>query len=177
MEKSLKSIAKDYGLYLGVILSLLAVVAYAIDLNLFVNTWFGLSFYVVAIVLGIFSIAKAKQALNGYASFKESFTAYFITILVGMVIITLVSYILFNFIDTEAALSLKEKSIEKMVQVYENMNLSQDNIAKAVDKLEGENLFSLKNSLISLLINYLLPLSIIGLLVAAIMKKTNPDTE
>ncbi|TXG35257.1 DUF4199 domain-containing protein [Seonamhaeicola maritimus] len=177
MEKSFKSIAKDYGLYLGTILTLVTVAAYAINLDLFVNTWFGISIYIIGIALGILAIVKAKKHLNGYISFKESFTAYFISIVIGLSIVTLVSFIIFNFIDTEAAVILKEKSLDKIVQVYKNMNQSEEKIAELVEKMESENLFSLKNSAISLLINYLLPLSIIGLLVAAAMKKSKPETE
>ncbi|WP_223551586.1 DUF4199 domain-containing protein [Aestuariivivens sp. NBU2969] len=177
MEKSLKSIAKDYGLYLGVLLTLLLTIAYAIDLNLFVNTWFGLSIYAIAIIFGLISIAKVKQAFDGYTNFKEAFTAYFITSLIGSTIVTLVSFILFNFIDTDAATFLKEKSIEKVVGIYESINMHPDKISETVDKLEAENLYSIKNSLIALFVNYMLPLCVIGLLVAATMKKNNPDSQ
>ncbi|GAA3576928.1 DUF4199 domain-containing protein [Snuella lapsa] len=176
MEKTLKSIASNYGLYLGALLALLTVIAYAVNLNLFVNFWFGLSIYLLIIVIGIIAVAKVKQNFNGYATFKDAFTAYFITILIGLSISTAVSFVLFNFIDTEAAVVLKEKSIDKMVSVYENNNLPQDKLAEIVEKMESEDLYSLKNNLTALAINYLLPLSIIGLLVAAAMKKTNPNS-
>ena len=177
MEKSLKSIAKDYGLYLGLILTLLTVTAYAVNLNLFVNIWFGMSIYFISIIFGIISTAKVKQHFNGYLNFKDSFTAYFVTILIGLVLVTLISFVIFNFIDTYAADILREKSIEKVIEVYENMNMSQDKLDVIIKKMESENLYSFKNSALTLLTNYLLPLSIIGLLVAATMKKSKPDTE
>jgi hypothetical protein len=177
MEKSLKSIATNFGLYLALSLSLVTVIAYAVDLNLFVNTWYGISIYIIIIFFGIYAVAKVKQAFNSYASFKDAFSAYFITILVGLLVSTVITYILFNFIDTDAALVLKEKSIEKLIEVYENMNLPEDKIAQMVDKVESENLYSIKNSLIGMATSYLLPLSIIGLIVAAAMKKSNPNAE
>lgn len=177
MEKSLKSIATNFGLYLALSLSLITVIAYAVDLNLFVNTWYGISIYIIIIFFGIYAVAKVKQAFNSYASFKDAFSAYFITILVGLLVSTVITYILFNFIDTDAALVLKEKSIEKLIEVYENMNLPEDKIAQMVDKVESENLYSIKNSLIGMATSYLLPLSIIGLIVAAAMKKSNPNAE
>lgn len=177
MEKSLKSIAANYGLYLGIALTLITVVAYAVDLNLFVNTWFGISIYVVIISFGIYAVARVKQAFNSYASFKDAFSAYFITILLGLLISTAMTFILFNFIDTDAALALKEKSIEKLIEVYRNMNLSDDKIAEMIDQVESQNLYSIKNSLSGMATSYLLPLSIIGLIVAAAMKKSDPNAK
>ncbi|TWO31956.1 DUF4199 domain-containing protein [Seonamhaeicola sediminis] len=177
MEKSFKSIAKDYGIYLGAVLGILTVGAYAVNLDLFVNTLFGISIYIIAIAFGIVAILKAKKNLDGYINFKESFTAYFVCILIGLALATFISFIIFNFIDTEAAIVLKEKSLDKIVQVYKNMNQSEEKIAELVEKMESENLFSIKNSLISLLINYLLPLSVIGLLIAVVMRKNKPETE
>lgn len=175
MGASLKSIASNYGLYLGVLLILITIIAYAVNLDLFVNTWFGISIYVVIIIFGIYTVAKVKQAFNGFASFKDAFSAYFITILVGLLASTVVTFILFNFIDTDAALTLKEKSIEKLVEVYRNMNLSDDKIAEMIDQVEAQNLYSIKNSLSGMITSYLLPLSIIGLIVAAAMKKSDPN--
>ncbi len=177
MEKTIKSIATNYGLYLGATLALITVIVYAVDLKLFVDTLFGISIYIIVIVFGIIAVIKSKQLFNGYLSFKETFTSYFLTVLIGLVISSLVSFLLFNFIDVEAANVLKEQSIEKIIKILEGFNTPNEIIAETVDKIEGENLFSIGNVLQSLIINYLLPITVIGLIVAAFMKKTNPDTE
>ncbi|WP_303316017.1 DUF4199 domain-containing protein [Flavivirga abyssicola] len=176
MEKSLKSIASNYGLYLGAILALLTVIAYAVNLGLLTNMWYGIFILITIIVLGIMSVAKTKQLQNGYASFKEAFTSYFLTVLIGLVISTFISYILFNFIDTDAAEVLKEKTIEKTVQMLESFNTPSDAIAKSVEQIESQNQYSLGN-IAKGLAGYLVLFSIIGLIVAAAMKKSNPDTE
>ena len=176
MNPILKSIATKHGLYLGLILALQTVIAYAINVELFVNTLFGISIYILAVLVGIFAIYQTRKALN-YVNFKETFTAYFLTILIGLAITTLVSFVLFNFIDTDAALLLKEKSVEKLIQVYKNINMAPEKIDEMVTQIKSENLFSLKNSLSSLAVNYLLPLMIIGLLISVVMKKSKPDTE
>jgi hypothetical protein len=176
MEKTLKSIATNYGLYLGVLLALLTVVSYAVNLELLTNMWYGFFILLAIIVFGIVSVAKVKQAQNGFATFKEAFTSYFITVLLGLVISTLVSYLLFNFIDTDAADVLKEKTIEKTVQMMENFNTPNEAIAAAVDQIESQDQFSIGN-IVKGLAGYLVFFSIIGLIVAAAMKKSNPDTE
>ncbi|HEX9600186.1 MAG TPA: DUF4199 domain-containing protein, partial [Mariniflexile sp.] len=121
-------------------------------------------------------VAKTKQAQDGYASFKDAFTSYFITVLIGLLVSTVVSYLLFNVIDTDAAAVLKEKTIEKTVQMMENFNAPSEAIAEAADKIEAQNQFGIGN-IIKGLAGYLVFFSIIGLIVAAAMKKSKPDTE
>ncbi|MFI0428066.1 DUF4199 domain-containing protein [Mariniflexile sp. HMF6888] len=176
MEKSLKSIATNYGLYLGVLLALLTVLSYAINLELLTNTWYGIFILIAIVAFGIVSVAKTKQAQDGYASFKDAFTSYFITVLIGLLVSTLVSYLLFNVVDTDAAAVLKEKTIEKTVQMMENFNAPSEAIAEAADKIEAQNQFGIGN-IIKGLAGYLVFFSIIGLIVAAAMKKSKPDTE
>ena len=176
MEKSLKSIAINFGLYLGGLLALLTVVAYAVDLELLTNMWYGVFILIAIIVLGIISVGKTKQAQDGYASFKEAFTAFFITVVLGLVISTFLSYILFNFIDTEAANVLKEKTIEKTVEMLKGFNTPSEVIAQSVEQIESQNQYSIGNILKGLA-GYTVFFSIIGLIVAAALKKNKPKAE
>jgi len=177
MEKSLKTEAINFGIYLGIGLTSLFFLAYFTDLNLFVNFWYGISIYALAIIFGTIAILKTKVNKDGFISFKNSFSVYFLTILIGLSISSLISYILFNFIDTESAEVLKTKSIEKMVEVLENIKKPEEEINSIIDTTKSENLYSLTNVFKGLIFNYLVPLSIIGLLMSAALKKNKPDTE
>ncbi|WP_298345299.1 DUF4199 domain-containing protein [uncultured Algibacter sp.] len=174
MEKSLKSIATNYGLYLGVFLALITVIAYAVNLELLTNMWLGIAILLVIVVFGIIAVAKVKQSQNGFASFKESFTSFFITVLIGLLISTVVSFLIFNVIDTGAAETLKQKTIEQTVQMMEGFNAPVDAIDKTVEQMESQNQFGIVGILKSLAFQLVL-FSIIGLIAAAAMKKNNPD--
>ncbi len=176
MQKSLKSIASNFGLYLGTALALTTIIAYAVKLDLFVNMWFGMSLVILMIIVGILAVVKVKQSQNGFASFKEVFTAFFITILVAVCINTFVSFVLFNFIDTDAALTLKQITIEKSLVMLEGLNLPAEAIDKTITELESQNQYSAGNVLKSLAGNLVI-MSIIGLIVAAAMKNNNPSAE
>ncbi len=172
---SINSIAKNYGTYLGALLALLTVFAYAVNLDLMVNMWYGIFILLAILVFGIISVSKTKGFLEGFISFKQSFTAYFLTVLIGLAISTVVSYIIFNIVDPEAANLLKEKSIEVSIAFMEGFGAPAEAIAEAVEEMEKQNQYSigsLAKSLAWLLVIY----SIIGLIVAAVMKK-NPETE
>jgi c-di-AMP phosphodiesterase-like protein len=176
MEKSLKSIASNYGLYLGVLLALITVLAYAINIELLTSMWLGIIILIAIVVFGIISVAKVKQAQSGFASFKQAFTSYFITVLIGLLISTFVSFLLFNVVDTDAAEVLKEKTIETTVEMMEGFNAPTDKIDETIKQIESQNQYSIGN-IAKGLAGYLVFFSIIGLIVAAAMKKSNPDAE
>ena len=176
MEKSIKSSAINYGLYLGAALSLVTVAIYAINLDLMVNMWLGIVLLIVVVAVGVVSTAKSKSLQNGFISFKDALGSYVLTVAIGILISTLVSYILFNFIDPEAAVYLQEKTVEVTVSMMEGFNVPAEAIAEAVEQIENTNQYGIgtlvKNFFIGMIIQI-----IIGLIVAAIMKKNEPIAE
>ncbi|ALJ06400.1 hypothetical protein APS56_15210 [Pseudalgibacter alginicilyticus] len=177
MEKSLKSVAINYGMYLGAILSLLTVIGYGVSLDLFTQVWFGITFIILVIVVGILSVVQSKKLLGGFISFKNAFTSYFITLLVGAIISALINIIIFNVIDPDASIVLHEKIIESQVERLQSYNVPAEAIAETVEKMEAQgNMYSVGNILQSI-IWQLAGFSVIGLIVAAAMKKNPPSSE
>ena len=175
MEKALKSSSTTYGLYLGLILAALTVIGYSISLDLFTKWWFGIIFLLLVIVIGIMSAMKARKLLEGFISFKNAFTAYFIAILVGILISSIVSILIFNIVDPDAANTLQEKIIESQVAMLENFGAPQEAIDKTVSDIQaGGNMYSIGNILKSIAFQ-LVGFSIVGLIVAAVVKKNDPN--
>ncbi|OZV68108.1 DUF4199 domain-containing protein [Winogradskyella aurantia] len=174
MENSLKSSAIQYGLYLGLILSSFTIIGYAVNIEILTKWWLGIILFILIIVIGIVSTAKAKSILNGFISFKEAFTAWFTTIVVGILISTVVSILIFNVVDPEAAELVKQASIEATVSMMENFGTPQETIDMAITEMENTNQFAVVNLLKSLAWQFLF-YAIVGLLIALIMKKKDPD--
>jgi hypothetical protein len=176
MEKSLKQTAINYGIYLGLILSSITVVAYAVSLDLFTKWWYGIILLLLVVVVGVISSAKAKGILGGFMSFKQAFSSYFIAVAVGVIISAGVSMLLFNVVDTEAAEIVKEKTIEAQVKMLEGFGAPKQAIDDAVTELRNTNQFSVV-SLLKAIAGQLVFFSVIGLIVALIMKKKDPNLE
>jgi hypothetical protein len=174
MEKSIKSSAINYGLYLGIALSLITVTIWFVNINLMANMWLGIGILLAVIAFGVVSTAKSKSIMEGFLTFKEAFSAYFITVAVGIIISQVVSFILFNFIDPDAAKEIQQITIDSTVNMMEGFGAPAESIAEAVEKIENTDQFSvvsvLKSSAWSLVFQ-----AVIGLIVALIMKKSNPD--
>ncbi|WP_138434287.1 DUF4199 domain-containing protein [Winogradskyella algicola] len=175
MEKSFKSSSTQYGLYLALILSSLTIIGYAAYLDLFTKWWFGISQMILVIIFGIISAVKARNIMGGFISFKDAFTAFFLTIVIGIVIPALVGLVIFNFVDPEAATVLQEKIIESQLRMMENWGAPQETIDEALKQIEAQgSFFTITNTLKSIAYQ-LIGFSVVGLIVALVVKKSDPN--
>lgn len=174
MEKTIKSSAVNLGLYLGLTLVIIAVLMYVINVELMVAWWYGVILFLIILGFGIYSTAKSKSMLNGFISFKDAFSSNFITIAIGILINVGFSILLFEIIDKDAALMLQEKAIENTVGMMERFGAPAAEIDKTIDAMSQDNAFSIVNQLKSIAYQ-LLFYAIVGLIVAAAMKKKDPD--
>lgn len=174
MEKSFKSVASNYGIILGVILSLITVFAYAFMLELFTKWWLGILLLIIVIVVGTMAAVKSKKILGGFISFKDAFTSYFIAVLLGTLISTIVGIIIFNFIDPEAAQTLQEMILESTRQMMESMGAPEASIEKAIAANSETNLYSIGKQAQQYAINLLI-FCVIGLIVALAVRRKDPN--
>lgn len=171
METSTKSSAINYGLYLGVLMALTTILGYALYLDLLTKWWLGILLFIVIIVFGILSALKSKSIQNGVITFKEAFSSYFITVAIGIIISMVISILIFNFIDPEAAIALKEKTIDATIQMMRSFNAPEEAVAQTLEQMEAQkNQFSIAPQLQSNAI-FLVIQAVIGLIVALIVKR------
>lgn len=173
MEKPVKSIGVTYGVILGIILILFTAVAYAFDLSLLTQWWFGLASFLILLIIGVIAVAKAKKKQTGYYPFKDAFTTFFLTILIGTFLVTAFSIVVFSIFDPEAAKDVTEITIEASRQMMEKFGATEASINEAMAKMEEENQFSITNQL-TRFISGLAFYSVLGLIVALIFREKDP---
>lgn len=171
MENSIKSSALNYGLYLGGILAAVTILGYAVSLELLTKWWLGILLLILIIVFGIISASKSKKIQEGFIEFKDAFSSYFITVAVGIIISMIINILIFNFIDPEAAILLKEKTIESSLEVMRSFGAPEEAIANSLEQMEAQkNQYAIGPQLQSSAI-FLIIQAIIGLIVALIIKR------
>ena len=174
METSTKSSAINLGLYLGGLMAITTILGYALYLELLTKWWLGILLFIAIIVFGILSALKSKKMQGGFITFKEAFSSYFITVAIGILISMVISIIIFNFVDPEAAIALKEKTIEATIQMMRNFNAPEEAVAQTLEQMEAQkNQFSIAPQLQSNAI-FLIIQAVIGLIIALIVKR-NPE--
>jgi len=176
MTESVKKNGVNYGLILGLFSILATAVIYAVDLSMFTSIWLGLILFVIGMTIGIMAVAKTKKVLGGYITFKEAFTTFFIVMLIGLLSNMIFSYILFNLIDPAAAETIKDNLIEMTVSLGQKFGTPSEELKTQVEAIRDTDNYSLISQLKTLM-GSLLFYIVIGLIVAAIMKKNKPEFE
>lgn len=171
---SFKKSASNYGLILGGVLAVTVALLYSMSLESLTKWWLGIILFLVSLVFGIVSVAKSKAILGGFISFKEAFTSYFITIVIGLGISVLTSILIFNVVDPGAAEYLNEQIVEITRGMMERFGAPELEIDKAIAELEGKNNYAIGNQLQSFVFQIIF-YSIFGLLIALIMKRKDPN--
>ena len=171
---TVKESAIQYGLVLGGILAISTVLMYALNQELFLSAWVGISTLIICVGAGIVSTGKAKDILGGIMTFKQAFTAYFITQAIGLLISTAIGILIFSIIDTELAAYLQEESIEMTRGFMERFDTPTEIIEETLSEMRQENNFSMVNQMKNY-VGVLVVQAVIGLLIGLIFKKADPN--
>ena len=175
MENQLiKSKGINFGIAYGLFLILLTLYAYAIDLNFFASFWFLGLVMVGFFVNGLWVIGSLKKIQEGFVTFKEGFTVFFISNALALLLSTIITMLIFLVVDPELQVTVKELTITKTTVMMENFGAPTDAIEEAIDKLRTQDNFSLvaqiKGYFSTLAIS-----SIMGLLFALILKRKKEE--
>ncbi len=174
MNEHVKSQAIRFGSIAGGLALAYTLMAYLVDLTLMTNPWVGILFWVVTLILLIIAVSRAKAAMGGFISFKEAFSTFIVAYVIYALITTAFSMLLFNVVDTAAAAELQEMIIESSVGMMESFGAGEEQIEQSVEAMESQNSFGVMGLLQSFfwgIVGY----AVIGLIVAAFMKKNKPD--
>lgn len=168
--QNLRKNSLNFGLFLGLFLVLVTTLIYSIDISLFTSSWIGIVNVIVITGFGVFSALKYKKSIGGYISFKETFSSFFITVVIGFFISTLFSILLFNLIDTDAKATITENIIRYTVEMMEKFGAKPSDINKMADEMQKSDSFGMAGQLKGFAFNLII-YSIIGLISALIIKK------
>jgi hypothetical protein len=177
----MNEVIKKNGIKFGVISGIISIVAtvlmYAVDINLFANSWIGIGMVFFYLIFGFYVISITKKEMGGIINFKEAFTSFFIYSVIGIVIANVFNYILFNFIDPAAKEQILEITINKTVEFMQKFGTPKDVMKETIISLKENDQYSITNIIKGSAFSIVFS-SIIGLIAAAIMKsKTNPLNE
>ena len=174
MEKSLKSIAVNYGIILGVINSAVLVLIYTMNPELFLAPWLGIVLFLMTIVFGIIASAKAKAILKGFISLKQAFTAYFITVAIGSFFAVILTVLLFSVIDVETGQYLNEKLMDMSLETLKSLGMSESIIEESMKKASEIDNFSFLTQIQSYFIRLVI-YCIFGLISSLVLRRQDPN--
>ncbi|WP_432671603.1 DUF4199 domain-containing protein [Flavobacterium sp. SM2513] len=170
MTDPIKKIGFRNGLILGCFLILLSTYINFFHLELLTNVWLGFSTVFILVAFGIFSILQTKTKLGGLISFKEAFSTYFYTILVGNLMSTIYLLILYLFVLTPETKDLILQGMREFdINLLKQNLMPQKNIDDTLEFYKTYNPFTI-STVFTGFIKYLLRDCLIGFLVALIFR-------
>ncbi len=174
MNEIVKKNGITYGIITGVVSILITTLIYTIDLKLFTSMWVGLANILFYIIIGIVLLMKTKKELNGIFPFKDAFTTYFISAVIGILMSVAFNIVLFNFIDPAAKETIKEITIKYAVEMMEKFDAPSSAVNEAIKEMEKNDQFSIielvKGSFFTIAFS-----AVFGLILAAIFKSKNTN--
>ena len=170
MINNYKQKALKNGLFLGVFWILSTSYIYFVDLKLMTNVWFGVITIILCVIFGIISILQLKANSAGLITFKEAFSVYFYTLIVGSVMNCIFVIILFQFVFSAEQIQIIKDTLTNFNLYIMKLNYATaDEITKAQtysDKMNPSDVLPI----ISSSIKYLLRDCLVGLLIALIFR-------
>lgn len=133
-----KSSSLKWGLIGGLVIILYSIVMYAIDSTLLVNMWAGFLGLAVLIAVIVMGIREVKTGQEGFISLSEALFAGFLVYIIASFVHTVFQYALFNWIDPNLPVLLKEKTIEMTVEMMQKFGASEEDINKTLSELDGK---------------------------------------
>ena len=165
-------IIKKLSLQIGLLLAFIqiAIILYMYYFGSFISMNTGLLIIALNILFGITSIIIIKKKLDNQISLRESFSGYFVTLLISMILSNVFYVAFFNIVADEV-------KKEKIIQEFYSFNLknmdensfSKEDYNKNKELLKNFNPFSISTTFQRNL-RFLLLYSVFGILISVIFR-------
>jgi hypothetical protein len=174
MNESVKKFGLQFGLYITIVNTLYIIVGYSIDLNILVNAWGGIFLFVASLTLLVLATIMARKEMGGYIDFKDAFSTFMTAFVIYSLANIILSYILFVVVDPEAAIQLKDITIQATADRLQSFGVPEGDMDAAIQELQSTDQYALPNLFKAFGFSFIF-YAIVGLLVSAIVKRKNPE--
>ena len=173
MEKKRTEVGFTYGLISGLASVIFSLLLYLGGVKWFVNP-IAYAWVLVPIAIAVLAGLKQKKLGEGYLDFAAALKVVFTTFVIGTVISTLFSYVLFNYIDVPFREALTQETAEKAQQMMQKFGANQEQIDKATEDMMKGNNYSFSKQMLGAAF-FCIFWFVISLIIAAIIKKKKPE--
>ena len=167
-----RNIGLTYGLVTGLIVVIITLIQYLGGLKLYFSP-IGYFVYVILIVAAVLAGQKQKKLNGGYLEFSEALKVTFSVFASALLLQTLFTYVLFNFIDPQFKLAVGQEVMNRTEEFMRNMGTSDSQIDEILEKSREKDSFSFGNMILGYAI-WCIVWFIVCLIISAIIKKNKP---
>ncbi len=167
----MQSIVINKGVQLGVVSVVFTLILYMMGGNAL--SYGGFLIPIVFIVYMVLAVKAFKASNEGVATFGEALLASWLTALIGGLISTIFTYVLYNFIDPDLQVKATEQAMA-MVETFAGDQMDEEQYDEMIEKIEGANSFGLTAQITNYITMSIMGF-IVALIIAAITKKDKSE--
>ena len=161
-----------YGLIGGLIICLITLTQYLLGLQAYLSP-LGFLTYILIIVMAVLAGQKQKKLNGGYLEFSEALKVTFSVFASALLLQTLFTYVLLNFIDPEFKQALGQEVMNKTEEFMRKFGASDTQIDKALEDQSSTDQFAFGKMILGYAL-WCIVWFIVSLIISAIIKKSKP---
>jgi hypothetical protein len=127
--------AAKFGAIMGLIGIVVVVLIYAVDYTIMASMWFGLLLFAFYIGYVIYAGINYRNQSGGFINYGKAFQHSYVTFLVGGVIGSIFSILLYTVIDPSLPENLTDAIVENTEQMMQKFGAPEDQIDKQLDQM------------------------------------------
>src|SRR3990170_6525671 len=135
------NVGMTYGLIAGLIICLVTLIQYLGGLKTYLSP-LGFLTYILIIVIAVLAGQKQKKLNGGYLEFSEALKVTFSVFASALLLQTLFTYVLLNFIDPEFKQALGQEVMNKTEELMRKFGASDTQIDKALEDQSATDQFA-----------------------------------
>jgi hypothetical protein len=130
--------AAELGVISGLIGIGISIASYAGGVGLMTTWSFGITLLLVYLGVDIFLSLRIKKAAVEEISYGRALSAIMVFMMMGGVLTTIYTVILFHYIDPDLGQKMKDATIQNTAKFMEDMGAPQEKIDETIDKMKAE---------------------------------------
>lgn len=162
----------SFGLIAGLAVCVITLLLYLGGLDMYVSP-VGYVAYLVVIAMAILAGLKQKKENEGYLEFGEALKISFTVFAIALLLQTIFTYVLLNYIDVPFKQALGQEIINKTEEMMKKFGASDADIDKAMEGERNKDPFAFGGVMLGYGISCIISF-IICLIISVIIKKSKP---
>ena len=166
------NIGLNYGLIAGLVITVITLLQYLGGLDMYLSP-VGYVSYLVIITMAVLAALKVRKSNEGFLEFSQALKVTFTVFVIAMLIQTIFTYVLMNFIDVSFKEAVSQEVINKSEVMLKKLGFSDSKIDDELEKARSMDQFSFGKVLLGYGISCIVAF-IFCLLISLIVKKSKP---
>lgn len=164
------NVGLTYGLIGGLIITVITLLQYLGGLDMYLSPVSYIS-YLVVITMAVLAALKVRKSNEGFLEFSQALKVTFTVFAIAMLIQTIFTYVLMNYIDVSFKEAVSQEILNKTEITLKKLGFSDSQIDTQIEKERTTDQFAFQKVLLGYAVSCIVAF-IFCLLISLIVKKT-----